>query len=114
MDTELARLKEMIVWWEKKRIIYNVLIIGFSAFCLYTYWSYPTLKMIGGQQAILNTLVFIFGANVCYTVSWGSGIINYFFISKNYVSSKRRRWTFFILGTFFFIILVKYVFHDHI
>jgi hypothetical protein len=107
MDGELARLKEMIVWWERKRLIYNVLITAFSIFCLYSFWDYPMRKIIGDQQVIINTIAFIFGANLLYTFSWVSGVINYFFLNKNYISSKRRRWTFFTIGTVFSLFLLQ-------
>ena len=94
----------MILWWEKRRLVYNILIIGLSVFSLYSYWDYPMRKIIGNEQVIINTIVFIFGANLFYTLSWGLGIINYHITGKTYISSKKRRWILFILGTIFSLI----------
>jgi len=107
---EQSHIKDMIIWWEKRRLIYNVLIIALSIFSMYSYWDYPMRTMIGSEQIIINAIVFVLGANLFYTLGWGSGIISYYRIDKTYVSSNRKRWILFTLGTIFSLILTNWNF----
>ncbi|EPR71719.1 hypothetical protein ADIWIN_3166 [Winogradskyella psychrotolerans RS-3] len=63
VTSDTLPLKEMILWWEKRRLIFNVLIIGLSVFSIYSYWDYPMRSIIGSNQIIRNAIIFIFGAN---------------------------------------------------
>jgi hypothetical protein len=107
---EQSHIKDMIIWWEKRRLIYNVLVIALSIFSIYSYWDYPMRTVIGSEQIIINAIVFVLGANLFYTLSWGSGIISYYSIDKKYASSNRKRWIFFTLGTIFSLILTNWHF----
>jgi hypothetical protein len=101
IDSKVPTLKEMILWWEKKRIIYNILIVALSIFSIYSYWDYPMRSIIGNKQIILQAIVFVIGANLGYTISWMSGVVYYYATNKTYISSKRKRWILFILGAIF-------------
>jgi hypothetical protein len=109
--------KQIIIWWEKRRLIYNVLIIAFSVFLMYTFWDYPMRTIIGTKQVILDAVIFIFIANVCYTSGWILGIINhYLFNTKR--SSNTIKWILFTIGTicsllwtnFYFVIMFDVLF----
>lgn len=89
----------MILWWEKRRLIYNVLIIAIFIYCMYSYWNYPMKTIIGEQQNIINAIVFVFGVNLFYTLSWISRMLYYYYHDKKYISSTTKRWVLFILGT---------------
>ncbi|MBU2927290.1 hypothetical protein [Winogradskyella psychrotolerans] len=101
--------KDIILWWEKKRPIYNALIMTLSIFLIYSFWDYPMRKIIGGTQIILETLIFIFGANVCYSFSWILGIGNHY-VFKAKSTSQTFKWILFILGTILSLIWTNFHF----
>ncbi|MDX2360861.1 MAG: hypothetical protein QNK23_08650 [Crocinitomicaceae bacterium] len=100
---EQSIVKEMIVWWEKKRLIYNIFIIGLSVFLMYDFWDYPMRSIKGSGQIIMNAILFVFTANVFYTLGWGLGVVShYLFKSKGL--NNTGRWILFILGTLFSLV----------
>jgi hypothetical protein len=101
MVSKHSSVKEMIIWWERKRLIYNILILGLSIFSMYSYWDYPMRHIKGSQQIILNSTVFIIVANLFYTLSWISGAFVYYATNKTLISDRKKRWILFILGTIF-------------
>lgn len=100
-DIRQRPLKEMILWWEGKRLVYNILLIGLSTLLLYSYWNYPAKTIIGSDKIVLSSIFFVLGANLLYTLSWISGVIVFYISQKTILSSKRKRWILFILGTVF-------------
>lgn len=101
--------KEMILWWEKRRLIYNALIIGLSTYLIYDFWDYPMRAMKGGAEIIINSIIFIFGANLFYTLGWGIGVIGIrFFKSKGLTNTGR--WIVFIIGTIFSLVWTNFHF----
>lgn len=100
---EKSIVKEMILWWEKKRLIYNVLIIGLSIFLMYDFWDYPMRSIIGTRQIVWNTIVFVLGANLFYTSGWGLGVISHYLFKTNGLNNTGR-WILFVLGTLFSLV----------
>ena len=96
-------VKEMIIWWEKKRLIYNALIIGLSVFFIYNFWDYPLRLKIGTSEIIWDTLVFVIVANLFYTSSWGLGIISHY-VFKTKGLNNVGKWVLFVLGTLFSLV----------
>jgi hypothetical protein len=107
--SEISVVKEMIIWWEKRRIIYNIIIIGLSAFLMYDFWDYPWRKIVGGVTIILEAIVFIFIANAFYTLSWGFGVLRHN-LFKTKGLHKTGRWILFILGTGISIVITNMYF----
>ncbi|NQY31062.1 MAG: hypothetical protein HRT69_16545 [Flavobacteriaceae bacterium] len=98
--TDPSPVKEIILWWEKRRVIYNVLIVGLSIFSIYSYWDYPMRTIKGGDQIIIDAIVFIFGANLLYTMGWGFDILMPCLFKEKGLTNKSK-WFLFILGTLF-------------
>lgn len=106
---EQSIVKEMILWWEKRRVIYNVLILGLSALLLYDFWDYPWRKIVGGQIIILDAIQFIVILNVFYTSSWGLGVVSHYLFKTKGLNS-RGRWILFVLGTLASIVITDFYF----
>lgn len=91
---------ELILWWEKKRIYYNVIMILVLAFVLFEF------LFRGGQMHWMTDLfwafLYLFGANLFYTSGWIVGIpfVNLKRVGKPNTSG---RWFLLILGTLFSI-----------
>ena len=64
----------VILWWEVRRIPYNVLVGLYGAFCLVIFfWSVTTSGHLkAGEDAVEPMALFAapFGVNACYTLGW--------------------------------------------
>jgi hypothetical protein len=106
---EQSVIKEMIMWWEKRRIIYNILIVGLSIFLIYDFWDYPWRKIVGGNIIIFEAVLFLIIANVFYSLGWGIGVLAHYMFKTNGLSITWR-WIIFVLGTLFSIIITDLYF----
>jgi hypothetical protein len=64
----------VILWWEARRIPYNLLVGLYGALCLVIFfWSITTSGHLKpGEDAVEPRALFAapFGVNVCYTLGW--------------------------------------------
>ncbi len=65
---------QIILWWERRRIPYN-LFIGFYGICCLAvfFWGITTSgRLEDGEDAVEPIALFLapFGVNVCYTLGW--------------------------------------------
>lgn len=94
---ELSITQDMILWWERKRIYYNIiLLIG-----LYLGISglESRLFFFGIGNAIQKVLIFLIMANLCYMISWVPAVIMHRLLNyKGYYNTGR--WVLFAIGSF--------------
>jgi len=102
-------IREMIVWWERKRAIYNLIIVGLSIFLLYDFWDYPWRKIVGAHEIIIDAFQFSIVMNVLYTLGWGLGVLSHF-LFKTGELNPTGRWLFFTGGTLLSIIFTFFYF----
>lgn len=99
----------MILWWEKKRLIYNVIAIAAILFSLYSFWDYPMRGIIGEGQIIINSVLILIFVNVLYTAGWGLEVgSHYFFETKG--MNPMLRWLLFIIGTTITVFALNFYF----
>jgi hypothetical protein len=87
-----------IKWWERKRIIYNIITIlgGFLGILFRS----EVPNVLRSYNPIFELAFLLFGANVFYTCAWGSEfLLNYYFKLRFW--EDRIRLILFILGCFF-------------
>lgn len=96
--SEKDNFKKHILWWEKKRILFNIIVVGFSVFLMYKFWNYPMRLIIGGPQIIFHAILVVIFLNVCYTAGWITELILAYLFDWNGIG-KFGKWVFFILGT---------------
>lgn len=107
ISSEISPIKEMILWWEKRRIIYNILIVGLSIFLIYNFWDYPMRMIIGGNKIILDGVILTLVLNAFYTLAWIFGALSHV-LFKTGGSINALRWVLFILGTLFSLIMINF------
>ena len=94
---ELSVEQDMILWWERKRIYYNIiLLIGLY---LGIMGLEDRLFRFGFATPIKDTIIFLLMANLCYMTSWVPAVIMHrFFNYKGYTNTGR--WVLFTIGSF--------------
>jgi len=87
---------EPLNWWESKRLFYNLaLLIG--VFLAYLITSTSTQEF-----SIVESIIWIAGANIFYTMSWSFELL-FFKIFRKYPFNKTMRKTIFVIGSLFSI-----------
>lgn len=90
-----------VQWWEKKRLIYNLFLIGTQIIMMLSYSS-GTMQY-GLENAIIDSLFVAVIANGFYCIGWGLEIlVRYYF---NYQLEHQYRITCYIIGTGFSVLL---------
>jgi len=85
-------------WWEKKRIFYNLITLTGGLLVMFLRTVIP--NGISPMDNYFVIGIWLFGANIFYTSSWGfETLMNYYFKTKFW--SDGFRLTVFILGSAF-------------
>jgi hypothetical protein len=106
IQLDFSVLKKTIIWWEKKRIWFNVIIgvIGILAVYMYCTDAIETEDIIG---------IILWGimANILYSVGILLEIVNQYYL-KGKLNIFRFRHVFFILGTLMYMFVTwNYAFY---
>ena len=74
--TEAPSAGQIILWWEKRRVLYNIL-VGAVGLVSVTVLLTVGRRVIGEQEPLfspfllfLGILIYGVGANICYTAGW--------------------------------------------
>ena len=95
---------EMLRWWEKRRIVYNLILFPGTALILWSMWDYVGNTM-SIDQVILQTILGLFTCNLFYTIAWIGGVLRIKYLG-GYSLSSQSRWILFSLGTIFTLIAI--------
>jgi hypothetical protein len=105
-----ARFKDAARYWEPRRIVYNfVLAVVAVAFLMLTWPHFrPTLTL----QSLPPLLALAAMANVCYSVAYLADVLLQF--SPFRENWQRRKWSLWLAGTLFAVLLECYWIEDEI
>ncbi|WP_053990655.1 hypothetical protein [Mangrovimonas sp. TPBH4] len=67
-------------------------------------------SILGEDVIVKDAIVFVIGANLCYTLSWLLEMVYQGFHDGVKYSSHRVRWALFILGSMFSMVWTNYYF----
>ena len=65
--------RQAVQWWEEKRRLYNLLLIGLEIALLLFYWE--AVLNFGVLSAIFWTVAYTIAANSFYCLGWGMEIL---------------------------------------
>ena len=102
---ELSIPMEMVNWWEKKRLIYNLIIVPMTILTLALFWKYVGTT-ISRPALIFDAFWMLVWCNVLYTSGWVGGILRHHYF-KSYPLPSSGRWFLFILGTTFSVLILE-------
>lgn len=96
---------EMVSWWEKKRLIYNLIIIPIAIVILVILWKHVG-PFITKEALIFDAIMMLVWSNVMYTSGWVGGILRHYYF-KSYPLENSGRWVLFAFGTLFTILVLE-------
>lgn len=104
-------ISQNIAWWENKRLIFNLLIVGFELISISIFRN--GANVLGFLNIFLLIIIYTFIANVFYSIGWGLIILTeYYNLKKLTKFLNNLRIPFFILGVIFSIILTFTIFKE--
>ena len=109
-ETLRARLRDAARFWEPRRIAYNLILTAVVVAWLILTWPHfrPALTL----QSLLLLLVLAAVANVCYSAAYLADVLLQFSPFRNLW--QRRRWSLWLVGTLFAVLLACYWIADEI
>jgi hypothetical protein len=98
----LEQLETPIIWWEKKRIWFNV-IVGFAGIYIIIFSEFFMFSF----KDIVGILIWGFIANILYSAGVILEIMNVYYLKSN-INFFRFRYVFWLLGTFLYAAWTAY------
>lgn len=89
-------IMDSINWWERKRGLYNLVVIGFQIILILFFWD-GTLQF-GITNAIIGSIAYTIAANIFFSIGWGINIIIYHYNIYFLKKIDEYRMFFFIMG----------------
>jgi len=96
---------EMVRWWERKRLIYNLIIVPMTILTLFVLWEDVGVA-INEKALLFDAFWMLVWSNVLYTSGWVGGILRRYYLGS-YPLSNSGRWFLFILGTIFSVLVLE-------
>ena len=103
-------LMDAIRYWEPRRIVYNLLLVGVVMAWLFFTW--PHFRSAVALGSLLFLSVFAVLANLCYCAAYVADITMQYSLFQ--AGWRRRRWGLWLVGTLFAILLANYWIADEI
>lgn len=101
----MSRPWDAIVWWERRRIPYNLVLLAtalFSFLLIVIASNHFIAREVDLGSPLLGAIVYAVGANLCYTLGW---ITELLFYSDDPIQPERTRKRIFRLGLIFSILV---------
>ena len=107
LDADFIALKdksffEGVAWWEKRRLIYNIILISLEVLIMLYFWEGTEIFGIG--PAIFQSFLYTLVANAFFCAGWGLEIFIKYYFGGKFIGDGFRT-VFFILGISFSILL---------
>ena len=108
-EAESQFFVELITWWERRRIIYNLSLAG--TILLVVLVLRKPAQLYGLDNAIFFSLLCLLSANLFYTLGWALHFLWQYWLGKPFskpsvFSHNRKRW--FILGMIGSVLLTAF------
>jgi len=89
-------LMDSIDWWERKRFLYNLIIVGLELAIISFFWE--GTKRFGIQNAIFGSIAYTVVANIFYSMGWGINVLAYYYKLDFLKTLDKLKLFFFIMG----------------
>ena len=89
-------------WWEKKRLLFNLIILGIVVITVGTYlYEHPhNTDHIFNIPFVVQSLFYFIFINICYCAGWGIQLLTYYYFKIQY-DSNALDYVLFVIGTLF-------------
>lgn len=109
-DDQLTVPMQMVQWWEKKRLVFNLIILPITALIIWSMWEYVGL-LTSASDIIFDAFWTLVWCNVFYTSGWVGGILRHYYF-RSYSLPTSGRWILFGFGTLYTLIILEIRFSE--
>ena len=99
-----------INWWERKRFVFNLILIGVEILMILFFWKGAIQFGIG--YTIFWSIAYTIVANIFFSIGWGISVLIDYYNLKFLKNIEKLRMLFFILGILFSIFLTIALFKN--
>jgi hypothetical protein len=110
LDNESNEIYASINWWERKRLVFNLILIGVEILIISFFWRGAIQFGIG--NTIFWSIAYTIAANIFFSIGWGISVLIDYYNLKFLKNIEKLRMFFFILGILFSIFLTIALFKD--
>ena len=110
LENETNEIYASINWWERKRLIFNLILIGVEILIISFFWRGAIEFGIG--NTIFWSIAYTIVANIFFSIGWGISVLIDYYNLKFLKNIEKLRMLFFILGILFSIFLTIALFKD--
>lgn len=93
-------LHGILRWWEKKRLLFNAIIIGIALLAFVQALLTGTVHNQLGLSFVIQSIVYLLFINGCYCVGWGLQSLGYYYFNIH-SDSNVLEYVLFVSGTLF-------------
>ncbi len=108
-EEKSIKLLEAVSWWERKRLIYNALLLSVELLVMFSYLD--ALKIFGIENAIGQTIFVNIIANVFYSSGWGIEILGVYYFKK-FTLTNTIRMILFVIGLLFSLLIALIAYEE--
>ena len=99
-----------INWWERRRFIFNLILIGVEILIISFFWRGAIEFGIG--NTIFWSIAYTIAANLFFSIGWGISVLINYYNLKFLKNIEKLRMLFFIVGILFSIFLTIAIFKE--
>jgi hypothetical protein len=110
LKNESNQIYTSIKWWEKKRLVFNLIIVGIEILVIWMFWRGAIQFGIG--NTIFWSIAYTITANIFFSIGWGTSVLIDYYGLISLKNFEKFRMFFFIVGTLFSIFLTISLFKD--
>ena len=105
IDSELNEIpkdtiREIMSWWERKRLLFNLIIAGIALLALIPNLIAGTINNTLGLSFIIQSAVYLIFINCCYCAGWGIQLLRYYYFNFQN-DSNALDYVLYTIGTLF-------------
>lgn len=85
-------------WWEKKRLLFNLIIVGIIILAIIDTYSHFTIRRLLSPSFFIQSILYFIFLNICYCAGWGVHFLRHYYLNS-LDNSKTTNITLFVIGT---------------
>lgn len=105
IDNELNEIpkdtiREIMSWWERKRLLFNLIIVGIALLVLIPNLIAGSLYIAVDLGILIRSAIYLIFINCCYCAGWGTQLLRYYYFNFQN-DSNALDYVLYTIGTLF-------------
>lgn len=110
LESETNEIYASINWWERKRLVFNLILVGVEILIISFFWK--GVIQFGIGNTLFGSIAYTIAANIFFSIGWGISVMIDYYNLKFLKNIEKLRMLFFIVGILFSIFLTIAIFKE--